>query len=150
MCPLRLHKPCGNRIGTPLASTAPGANDNGTGVAAMLEIAHLLSRYEYDHELRFVALGGEELGFLGSRHYVQAVAAIGRRPGANIDRQRENIVGVFNLDMLGFNWKSDLVEIITNNDSAWIGRALTIANAWYDIDLKIRRTQDEFVDISSP
>lgn len=133
----------------PLASTAPGANDNGTGVAAMLEIAHLLSRYEYDHEIRFVALGGEELGFLGSRHYVQEAAAIDQSTGADTDRQRENIVGVFNLDMLGFNWKSDLVEIITNNDSAWIGRALTIANAWYDIGLKIRRTQDEFVDISS-
>ncbi len=133
----------------PLASTAPGANNNGTGVAAMLEIAYLLSRYEYDHEVRFVALGGEELGFLGSRHYVQEVAAIGRSPGIDMDRHPENIVGVFNLDMLGFNWKSDLVEIITNHDSAWIGRALTIANAWYDIDLKIRRTQDEFVDISS-
>ena len=133
----------------PLASTAPGANDNGTGIAAMLEIAHLLSQYEYEHELRFIALGGEELGFLGSRHYVQEAAAIDQSTGADTNRQRENIVGVFNLDMLGFNWKSDLVEIITNNDSAWIGRALTIANAWYDIGLKIRRTQDEFVDISS-
>ena len=133
----------------PLASTAPGANDNGTGVAAMLEIAHLLSRYEYDHELRFVALGGEELGFLGSRHYLQEAFAKDRSAGTDTIPQRENIVGVFNLDMLGFNWRSDLVEIVTNNDSAWIGRALTIANRWYDIGLKIRRTQDEFVDISS-
>ena len=133
----------------PLASTAPGANDNGTGVAAMLEIAYLLSRYEYDHELRFIALGGEELGFLGSRYYVQQASTIEEGPDANTTSQRENIVGVFNLDMLGFNWKSDLVEIITNNDSAWMGRALIIANTWYDVGLKIRRTQDEFVDISS-
>ena len=133
----------------PLASTAPGANDNGTGVAAMLEIAYLLSRYEYDHELRFIALGGEELGFLGSRHYVQEASTIDRNTDVDPPRQRENIVGVFNLDMLGFNWKSDLVEIITNNDSAWMGRALIIANTWYDVGLKIRRTQDEFVDISS-
>ena len=123
----------------PLASTAPGANDNGTGVAALLEIAALLSRYEYDHELRFIAFGGEELGFLGSRAYLQA-------NGADAGTR---IVGVFNLDMLGFNWKSDLVEIVTNNDSAWLARALIIANTWYDIGLKIRRTQDEFVDISS-
>ena len=133
----------------PLASTAPGANDNGTGVAAMLEIAYLLSRYEYDHEVRFIALGGEELGFLGSRHYVQEASTIDRTTDADTVHQRENIVGVINLDMLGFNWKSDLVEIITNNDSAWLGRALIIANTWYDIGLKIRRTQDEFVDISS-
>ena len=130
----------------PLASTAPGANDNGTGVAAMLEIARLLSRYEYDHELRFVALGGEELGFLGSRFYVRNAS------GMNINdtgRVRERIVCVFNLDMFGFNWRSDLVEIVSNNDSAWISRALIIANSWYNIGLKIRRTQDEFVDISS-
>ena len=134
----------------PLATTAPGANNNGTGVAAMLEIAHLLSRYEYDHELRFVALGGEELGFLGSRFYVRNASALkaNNDPGDTV-RPRENIVCVFNLDMFGFNWRSDLVEIVGNNDSSWISRALIIANKWYGIGLKIRRTQDEFVDISS-
>ncbi len=134
----------------PLASTAPGANDNGTGVAAMLEIANLLSRYEYDHELRFIALGGEELGFLGSRHYVQSVLRqVEPDSKTTTATTRDNIVSVFNLDMFGFNWKSDLVEIVSNNDSAWISRALIIANGWYNVGLKIRRTQDEFIDISS-
>ena len=134
----------------PLASTAPGANDNGTGVAAMLEIANLLSRYEYDHELRFIALGGEELGFLGSRNYVQSVLnQVEPDDKSTTVTTRDNIVSVFNLDMFGFNWKSDLVEIIANNDSAWISRALIIANGWYNVGLKIRRTQDEFIDISS-
>ena len=132
----------------PLVTTAPGANNNGTGVAAMLEIAHLLSRYEYDHELRFVALGGEELGFLGSRFYVRNASTLETNNNAG-DTARERIVCVFNLDMFGFNWRSDLVEVISNNDSSWISRALIIANSWYDIGLKIRRTQDEFVDISS-
>ena len=122
----------------PLASSAPGANKNGTGIAALLEIAYLLSQYEYEHELRFIALGGEELGFLGSRNYVKEARL-----------ESSNIAAVFNLDMLGFNWKHDLVEVITNKDSAWMSRALTIANTWFDIGLKIRRTQDEFVDISS-
>lgn len=133
----------------PLVSSAPGANNNGTGVAAMLEIAYLLSRYEYDHEIRFIALGGEELSYLGSRHYVQQVSVAPANSETNPVPTRERIVGVFNLDMLGFNWKSDLVEIVTNNDSAWISRALIIANTWYGIGLKVRRTQDEFVDISS-
>ena len=134
----------------PLATTAPGANNNGTGVAAMLEIARLLSRYEYDHELRFVALGGEELGFLGSRFYVRNASTMNGNSGTgDTVRAREHIVCVFNLDMFGFNWRSDLVEIVSNNDSAWISRALIIANSWYNIGLKIRRTQDEFVDISS-
>ena len=122
----------------PLASSAPGANKNGTGIAALLEIAYLLSQYEYEHELRFIALGGEELGFLGSRNYVKEARL-----------ENSTIAAIFNLDMLGFNWKHDLVEVITNKDSAWMSRALTIANTWFDIGLKIRRTQDEFVDISS-
>ena len=122
----------------PLASSAPGANKNGTGIAALLEIAYLLSQYEYEHELRFIALGGEELGFLGSRNYVKEARL-----------ENSTIAAVFNLDMLGFNWKNELVEVITNKDSAWMSRALTIANTWFDIGLKIRRTQDEFVDISS-
>ncbi len=135
----------------PLSSTAPGANNNGTGVAALLEIAFLLSRYEYeyDHELRFVALGSEELGFLGSRQYVRHASAVKINGDTDTASARENIVAVFNLDMFGFNWKSDLVEIVTNNDSSWIARALIIANTWYGIGLKTRRSQDEFVDISS-
>ena len=137
----------------PLASNAPGANKNGTGVAAMLEIANILSQYEYDHELRFIALGGEELGFLGSRNYVREAVINGSSPTDASTLKRtpdsEKIAAVFNLDMLGFNWKSDLVEVISNRDSAWISRALIISNTWYNIGLKIRRTQDEFIDISS-
>ncbi len=136
----------------PLTSNAPGANKNGTGVAAMLEIANLLSQYEYEHEIRFIALGGEELGSLGSRYYVRQASqqqeSTDERKPENA-KKPENIVAVFNLDMLGYNWKRDLVEVLTNKDSAWISQALTIANKWYGIDLIIRRTQDEFIDISA-
>lgn len=137
----------------PLASSAPGANKNGTGVAAMLEIANILSQYEYDHEIRFIAFGGEELGFIGSRNYIREAVRDGnsrsddRLPKRNSNS--DNIVAVFNLDMIGFNWKSDLVEVISNRDSIWIGRSLTISNSWFNIGLKIRSTIDEFVDISS-
>lgn len=137
----------------PLASSAPGANKNGTGVAAMLEIANILSQYEYDHEIRFIALGGEEIGFLGSRNYVRKAVGNGSSQNdASMPKRTpdsEKIAAVFNLDMLGFNWKSDLVEVISNRDSVWISRALAISNTWYDIGLKIRRTHDEFIDISS-
>ena len=137
----------------PLASSAPGANKNGTGVAAMLEIANILSQYEYDHEIRFIALGGEELGFLGSRNYVREAVGNGNTDSGSLKPKHtpdsDKIAAVFNLDMLGFNWKSDLVEVISNRDSTWISRALAISNTWYNIGLKIRRTQDEFIDISS-
>lgn len=51
----------------------PGAMDNASGVAAMMEIARLLSEAE-DRPRRavvFIALNGEEEGMWGSRHYAQ-------------------------------------------------------------------------------
>ena len=137
----------------PLSSEAPGANKNGTGIAALLEIANILSRYEYDHDLIFVALGGEELDFQGSHNFIQDSTNSGDTDRNTLTDTHFAISGritaVINLDMVGFNWRSELVEVITNRDSAWISRALTISNSWYEIGLKIRRTQDEFIDISS-
>lgn len=137
----------------PLASSAPGANKNGTGIAAMLEIARILSQYEYDHKIKFIALGGEEIGFLGSRKYIQTAVNNKQSLSSNPSRKRtpesEKITAVFNLDMIGFNWKSDLVEIIANRESVWISRSLAISNTWHNIGLKLRRTQDEFIDIAS-
>lgn len=137
----------------PLVSTAPGANKNGTGMAAMLTIAEILSQYEYEHEIKFIALGGEELGFLGSRHYIQhAIRSENIHNQSNKNTrtpESENITAVFNMDMIGYNWKSDLVEVIANRESIWISRGLAIANTWNNIGLNIRQTHDEFVDISS-
>lgn len=137
----------------PLSSKAPGANKNGTGVAALLEIANILSQYEYDHDLIFVALGGEELDFQGSHYFIQDSINSGETSSNKLTDTQFAIPGrisaVINLDMIGFNWKSDLVEVITNRDSSWISRALTISNSWYEIGLKIRRTQDEYINISS-
>jgi leucyl aminopeptidase len=56
--------------GNPFAS-APGANDNASGVAAMLEIARVMSKNDYPprNTIRFIAFGAEELGLLGSADY---------------------------------------------------------------------------------
>ncbi|MBK8987126.1 MAG: M20/M25/M40 family metallo-hydrolase [Chloroflexi bacterium] len=52
------------------SSRAPGANDNGSGVAAMLEIARLLSSQTWNQDIIFIAFAAEEQGRHGSRHYV--------------------------------------------------------------------------------
>lgn len=51
-------------------SFAPGANDNGSGVAALLETARVLSSREWSQTIIFVAFAGEEQNRLGSTHFV--------------------------------------------------------------------------------
>lgn len=70
---------------------APGADDNASGVAGVLEIARILSEYEFDRSIIFCAFAGEEHGLHGSRAYAQRCA-----------QQGMNIVGYFNLDMIGY------------------------------------------------
>ena len=52
----------------------PGLNDNGSGSALVLEVAESLAGSRPANRLRFVWWGGEELGLLGSRHYVSGLS----------------------------------------------------------------------------
>jgi hypothetical protein len=54
-------------------SPAPGANDNASGVALLLEAARLLSAREWAQTIVFVAFAAEEQGTYGSGHFVQSV-----------------------------------------------------------------------------
>jgi Iap family predicted aminopeptidase len=71
----------------------PGLNDNGSGVAALLEIAEELGgrRVPDGTALRFAFWGAEEIGLVGSRHYVDDLSRAERR----------RIAAYLNLDMVG-------------------------------------------------
>ncbi len=72
-------------------SNTPGADDNGSAVVGVLEIARVLSRYSFEQNLLFVGFDFEEAGLIGSQRYVQS----GRRPF-------ETIKGVYNMEMIGY------------------------------------------------
>ncbi|MEN3586035.1 M28 family peptidase [Streptomyces sp. ZYX-F-203] len=74
-------------------SSGPGINDNGSGSAAILEAALAVSRADYrpDKHLRFAWWGAEELGLVGSRHYVSGLSS----------GERASIDGYLNFDMIG-------------------------------------------------
>ncbi|MGW2280057.1 M28 family metallopeptidase [Streptomyces sp. NPDC001770] len=70
-----------------------GINDNGSGSAAVLETALAVSRagYQPDKHLRFAWWGAEELGMVGSKYYVNNLAAT----------ERAKLTGYLNFDMIG-------------------------------------------------
>jgi hypothetical protein len=55
----------------------PGADDNASGVAVMLELARLMAEAKPERSVIFAAFAGEEAGLQGSRHYVKAAQAPG-------------------------------------------------------------------------
>lgn len=73
---------------------APGANDNASGTASLMELARIFKDYDGDKELRFAAFGGEELGFVGSRYHVDNLSQ------DEVDRTLVQ----FQMDMVGTGW----------------------------------------------
>lgn len=53
------------------SSYAPGANDDASGTAAVMELARVMSQHEFDATLVFLAVAGEEQGLLGAKHYAE-------------------------------------------------------------------------------
>jgi hypothetical protein len=69
---------------------APGVNDDGSGVAALIEMARAFSRYEFDATVYFVAFTAEEIGLVGSTLLA-----------ARLKNEKKTVDGVITLDMIG-------------------------------------------------
>ena len=69
---------------------APGANDDASGVAAVVEMARVMSRRKFDATIVFMAVAGEEQGLLGATHYAEQA----KQKNLNIEAMLTNdIVG---------------------------------------------------------
>src|SRR5215211_513115 len=69
---------------------APGANDDASGTAAVLEMARVMAKYEFDATLVFMAVAGEEQSLLGSTHFAEQA----KQKNWNVDAMFTNdIVG---------------------------------------------------------
>ncbi len=89
---------------------APGADDNATGVAALMEAARVLSDQVLPFDVAFVLFSGEELGLLGSRAFIDTL------PDIDLGR----IIGVLNCDMIGYPLNGyPAGTIVSNPASDW-------------------------------
>ncbi|MBX5490398.1 MAG: M20/M25/M40 family metallo-hydrolase [Chloroflexi bacterium] len=85
-------------------SAGPGANDNGSGTATMLEVARVMAERSHPCTLQFVAFGAEEIGLRGSQRFVETLPPEGHPLRA-----------MLNLDMVGVGqewWLAGAPELI--------------------------------------
>ncbi len=99
-------------------NAGPGADDNASGTAAVLEIARILSQYDSESTIRFIAFDMEEQGLIGSSEYVA-------------DHQSEDIRRMISLDMVAYDTGTNNCNIYGRTASNPIKNELAAAVAEY-------------------
>ena len=102
--------------GNPDSVYAPGADDNASGTSGILETARLLSQCKFERSIMYCGWAAEEIGLIGSAAYAKDCA----------DR-RLDIVGYFNLDMIGYLEEGREMQI----HLMYVNRDSTFANYIY-------------------
>ncbi len=108
---------------------SPGANDDGSGIAAILAIANICSQYSFNHTIRFIAFSGEEVGLFGSHDYARKSY-----------EQNENIMAVLNVDTIGNTTAEGgkILYLLKTERAEWISR----------LSKEISQTYMEYIDLS--
>jgi Zn-dependent M28 family amino/carboxypeptidase len=80
-------------------SDAPGANDDASGTAAVMEMACVMAKYDFDATIVFMTVAAEEQGLLGAAHWAQQAK-----------EKNWNVAGMFTNDIIGSS-RSETGEI---------------------------------------
>jgi len=112
-------------------SSGIGADDDTSGTAAVLMAASILSQYQFNHTIKFVAFSGEEQGLLGSAAYAHEAKT-----------QGWDIIGVLNCDMISYavtHNDGDNLRVIEDTQSEWLWTYTSDINTEYAeyIDLNL-------------
>ena len=79
---------------------SPGADDNASGVAGILETARILSNYDFERTIIYANWNAEEVGLCGSSEYAK-----------KCEKDSVDVVAYFNLDMTGYVNPGDQIHI---------------------------------------
>jgi len=108
---------------------SPGADDDASGVAIVLQLAEIMSRYTFNSTIKFILFSGEEQGKLGSSAYAKAAKT-----------NKDNIVGVLALDKVGYANSADEGHKVvhhSNSESDWM----------VDISTEMAQTYQQYIDL---
>jgi len=108
---------------------SPGANDDGSGTAAVMAAAYVLSKFDFEHTLKFVAFSGEEIGILGSHVYAKETY-----------ENDDDIIAYINADMIGYAVTAEggkTMGISTTEDMAWVIDSIENINNDHGITFQI-------------
>jgi hypothetical protein len=92
----------------------PGADDNGSGTAGVMEIARVLSQYSFQQTIIFIAFDREEQGLYGSDAYAEEHAL-------------DDIRGMVSMDMIAYNTGAGTLDLYGRSASNGIKNALAQA-----------------------
>jgi len=111
---------------------SPGADDDGSGVAALLTAAKILSQYSFNHTIVFCASSGEEIGDLGDYH-----------SAGEYYKKNANIAAAITADAIGYmpeinNSRRNSVILYKPERSEWLA----------DIIVDIHETYNSQIDLS--
>ncbi len=105
MYPNKKYIICAHYDDMPSGTTAPGADDNASGTAAVIEAARLFTQYDSKYTIIYALWDEEEQGLIGSAYFAQQAHNSG-----------DSIMGVINMDMIAYDNDNDGVgEIHVQN-----------------------------------
>ena len=114
-----------NTIRNSTTDTIYGADDNGTGICVMLELARLLQGFNTDYSIAFVAFNEEETSGMGSYYYADSAKIRG-----------DSLLGVLNCEMCGWDGNNDnKVSVVTNDNSIVLYNTFLSAVTAYQLNL---------------
>lgn len=105
---------------------APGAEDNASGAAALLEAARIFRGFKFQRTIQIVWFTGEEQGLLGSKAFVDSLET------------SRKVIGAVNLDMFGYDSDGDRcfeLHVGTLPQSETVGRCFADSITFHDLDL---------------
>ncbi len=109
----------------------PGANDDGSGTAAVLAAAYALSQFDFEHTIKFVTFSGEEVGLLGSQAYAKEAYE------NNYDIYLE-----INVDMIGKATSKETgrkMTLVSTEDVEWSFDIFESINSSYELNFTINK-----------